>query len=128
MSKRWRSGTSHPIKNLMWLVQEEKCFFCFKPLVKRVKRGHSWQHCLLTVDHLVPRTAGGVATVVAACWQCNHDKGECPPTKEQLLDFKALVETSIYMGLARNYQKKAVEEVDYWLANLPRLQGMYSHE
>ena len=111
---RWKGGSNHPIKHLMAMAQGNKCFYCYKTMERRAKNGRVNVR-LLTIDHLVPRCDGGSAVMVAACWQCNHCKGDRQPSREELLNFRTIIQTSVYMVSARNFQTKALEEVNYWL-------------
>ncbi len=111
--KRWKSGEGHPIKNLMWMIQEGKCFYCGCNMEKKM-RNTGYLQCL-TVDHLIPRSLGGSRVMVAACWQCNHKKNDNPPSIEELNRFKALMLTPEHGHYANGHQQRAIEEVNFWL-------------
>lgn len=113
----WRGHTSTPAKSLMWFVQDGKCFYCFRKMInqKGKKRGKC-NKLMLTLDHLIPRDMGGTACVVAACFECNNKKANAMPTREEVLNFRALMQTSVYMASARSHQRRAIEEIDHYLA------------
>ncbi|CAA7613251.1 conserved hypothetical protein [Magnetospirillum sp. LM-5] len=72
----------------LWEEQHGNCFFCGRPMpepmTQRVR--HRKRACAATIEHVVPRSAGGAAdwsNEVAACHACNAAKADQPPTEEQ---------------------------------------------
>ncbi len=64
------------------LFQEQNgvCFYCRKPmLIARIPAGQVQPRNLATLDHIIPRSAGGAngptLNCVAACHSCNNERG-----------------------------------------------------
>jgi len=61
----------------LYISQDGLCFYCQQPMTLHHGR---YRHALkrVTVDHLVPLSMGGrygYANEVAACYSCNHERG-----------------------------------------------------
>lgn len=75
----------------LFLAQKGKCFFCDKELDSichpKSKRGY-------TVDHLYPKSKGGslLRNKVFSCIDCNKNKGNRTPTKEETKKYNKIVE------------------------------------
>jgi len=62
-----------------FLRQLGLCFWCRRPMVYEQRAGHSGavHPRLLTAEHVVEASRGGRGdpdNIVAACWQCNHER------------------------------------------------------
>lgn len=60
-------------REALWAIGKRMCYYCSRPLTLARERPDS-----LTVDHYVPRSAGGpdkFSNFVAACPPCNSAKG-----------------------------------------------------
>jgi len=58
------------------LLRKRKCFYCGRLFLKDSARFYR------VIDHVVPLVLGGDTTasnLVAACWMCNHHKGDRTP-------------------------------------------------
>lgn len=68
--------------------QEHHCFWCNCKMVKSVQPGRSNPPNIRTGDHVIPLSKGGQnipENIVAACQQCNWDKGAEMPTFAEIL-------------------------------------------
>ncbi len=81
----WRRGRCHAL----WQHQRGLCFHCGRPmgdpLAQRTR--HRKRDDAATIEHLLPRTLGGMAAwlnEVAACRACNSAKADLDPTPVQL--------------------------------------------
>lgn len=61
--------------------QQHRCFYCSCDLTQKGKRG-------ITIDHVVPACGSKhndkPTNVVMACYTCNQEKGDRPPTDEEM--------------------------------------------
>lgn len=81
----WRRGRCQAL----WQEQQGVCFFCGRtmPEPARQRLRHRKRMESATIDHVQPRTLGGLAewsNEVAACRACNSAKADRPPTEEEL--------------------------------------------
>lgn len=63
----------------LFLAQKGLCFYCAQPmLLATVHTGQKQPPRLVTLDHIVPKSAGGTIgndNTVAACAKCNQERG-----------------------------------------------------
>ena len=65
------------ILNVLFLNQNQLCYWCNKPIFLCRKREKS-KPDTATIDHVRPRSLGGtdnLENLVAACYKCNSEKG-----------------------------------------------------
>lgn len=58
------------------LLRKRKCAYCGRLFLKDSARFYR------VIDHVIPLAQGGdtvASNLVAACWECNHDKGDRSP-------------------------------------------------
>lgn len=90
--------------------QGSMCFYCKKEL--RVDQA--------TVDHFIPKAAGGTNShlnKVAACKQCNGNKGDSMPTESQLLKLHEC-KIEFFMRLTQTHKDPAKAKALFFKAVL----------
>lgn len=70
------------IRLRLWVEQDGGCFWCGRPMLRETDPGYSKKHHQgVTLDHVIPLGCGGgnqIGNLVAACRQCNMDRGTMP--------------------------------------------------
>ena len=95
--------TRVPFSKKNVLIRDEfKCAYCLK------------EGRYLTVDHIVPRSRGGVSdfdNCVAACRECNHKKGNLTPTEARMFPKIKAYQPTISEFLRRQVKILGLAEV-----------------
>lgn len=92
-------------------AQDGRCFYCNVPIYPRTKRNKRLRKVLLTRDHFIPRSRGGLDiwdNIVLACSPCNEAKGNRLPSYEEQRRFGFLHEELVYL------QEKRIWESGYY--------------
>ncbi|MUT22325.1 HNH endonuclease [Mesorhizobium loti] len=96
------------VRRKLYMRQDGKCFYCHRDLTTK-KTGE----LALTIEHRKAKMKGGtddLKNLVAACWHCNHHRGEQMNATKQRKEAKALSRQR--RMLARDCRSKADSQAD----------------